>query len=58
VPAGVNAATGMTLLPAGAVIFHRRAGVTVRDYAAPLVILAASLGYLAVCIGASVVHQH
>lgn len=47
-PAGAMAATGMTLLLIGAVVFHRRAGDTVRDYAAALVFLAASVGYLAV----------
>jgi hypothetical protein len=57
-PAGVIAAMGMTLLLIGAVFFHRRAGDKVRDYAAALVILAASLGYLAVCTSTLVVQQH
>lgn len=56
-PAGVIAATGMTLLLIGAVILHRRAGDTVRDYTAALVFLAASLGYLAVWASTIGVHQ-
>lgn len=56
-PAGVIAGTGMTALLIGAVIFHRRAGDTVRDYAAALVFLAASLGYLAVGLSPLWVHQ-
>lgn len=47
-PAGVVAATGMTVLLIGAVIFHRRAGDTAVEYAAALVFLAASVGYVAV----------
>lgn len=47
-PAGVVAAIGMTALLICAVIFHRRAGDTVHEYAAALVFLAASVGYAAV----------
>lgn len=47
-PAGLLAAIGMTVLLTGAVIMHRRAGDTVGEYAAALVFLAASVGYLAV----------
>ena len=56
-PAGVIAASGMTMLLIGAVTFHRRAGDTVRDYAAALVFLAASVGYLAVWISNLPVHH-
>ena len=55
-PVGVMAATGMTLLLIGAVIFHRRAGDTARDYAPALIFLAASVAYLAVWVTAAPVH--
>lgn len=51
-PAGLIGAAGMTLLMVGAVIFHRRAGDTAREYAAALVFLAASIGYVAVWVTA------
>lgn len=52
-PAGLLAAVGMSILLIGAVIFHRRAGDSIRDYAAALIFLAASVGYLAVWVSAA-----
>lgn len=46
-PAGLVAAIGMTVLLIGAVTFHRRAKDAAHEYAAALVFLAASAGYLA-----------
>jgi uncharacterized membrane protein YphA (DoxX/SURF4 family) len=52
-PAGLLAAVGMSVLLIGAVVFHRRAGDSIRDYAAALIFLAASAGYLAVWVSAA-----
>ena len=51
--AGLLAAVGMTVLLIGAVIVHLRAGDTIGDYAAALLFLAASVGYLAVWASAA-----
>ncbi|WP_162938430.1 DoxX family protein [Mycobacterium kyogaense] len=52
-PAGLLAAIGMAVLLIGAVIVHLRAGDTIGDYAAALLFLAASVGYLAVWVSAA-----
>lgn len=49
-PIGLAAALGMVALLIGALIFHRRAGDTISEYAAALVFLAASVVYIAVWV--------
>lgn len=49
-PIGLAAALGMIVLLIGGLVFHRRAGDEIGEYAAALVFLAASAAYLAVAI--------